>query len=104
MQRYKDTVRCATLGKKVPGHSQGQLTQTLIVCLLKTHTCFLLLQKLKGAQAPLEPTNKSPIVGVGHSDDGFCAIPGGDDLEVSGDDGWREGEGPTISASNCAQV
>ena len=37
LQRYKDTVRCATLGVEVPGHRQQQLTQTLIVRLLKTH-------------------------------------------------------------------
>ena len=37
LQRYKDTVRCATLGAEVPGHRQQQLTQTLIVRLLKTH-------------------------------------------------------------------
>ena len=37
LQRYKDTVRCAALGKEVPEQSQKQLTQTLIVLLLKTH-------------------------------------------------------------------
>ena len=37
LQRYKDTVRCAELGTEVPGHRQQQLTQTLIVRLLKTH-------------------------------------------------------------------
>ena len=37
LQRFKDTVRCAMLGAKVPGHRQGQLLQTLIVHLLKTH-------------------------------------------------------------------
>ena len=37
LQRYKDTVRCAALGAEVPGHRQEQLTQTLIVRLLKTH-------------------------------------------------------------------
>ena len=37
LQRYKDTVRCAALGAEVPGHRQQQLTQTLIVGLLKTH-------------------------------------------------------------------
>ena len=31
LQRYKGTVRCATLGAEVPGHRQQQLTQTLIV-------------------------------------------------------------------------
>ena len=36
LQRYKDTVRCVALGAEVPGHRQ-QLTQTLIVHLLKTH-------------------------------------------------------------------
>ena len=37
LQTYKDTVRCAALGAEVPGHHQQQLTQTLIVRLLKTH-------------------------------------------------------------------
>ena len=37
LQRYEDTVRCAALDAKVPGHNEEQLTQTLIVCLLKTH-------------------------------------------------------------------
>ena len=37
LQRYKDTIRCAELGAEVPGHRQQQLTQTLIVRLLKTH-------------------------------------------------------------------
>ena len=37
LQRSKDTVRCEALGAKVPGHRQKQLTQTLFVCLLKTH-------------------------------------------------------------------
>ena len=32
----KDTIRCAALGTEVPGHRQQQLTQTLIVRLLKT--------------------------------------------------------------------
>ena len=37
LQRYKDTIRCGALGAEVPGHRQQQLTQTLIVRLLKTH-------------------------------------------------------------------
>ena len=37
LQRYKDTVRCAALGAEVPGHRLKQMTQTLIVRLLKTH-------------------------------------------------------------------
>ena len=37
LQRYKDTARCAALGAQVPGHRQQQLTQTLIVRLMKTH-------------------------------------------------------------------
>ena len=36
LQRNKDTVRCTALGTEVPGHHQQQLTQTLIVRLLKT--------------------------------------------------------------------
>ena len=35
LQRYKETVRCAALGAEVPGQHQEQLTQTLIVRLLK---------------------------------------------------------------------
>ena len=30
LQRYKDTVKCATLGAEVPGHHQKQLTQTIV--------------------------------------------------------------------------
>ena len=37
LHRYKDSVRCAALGMEVSGHRQQQLTQTLIVRLLKTH-------------------------------------------------------------------
>ena len=37
LRRYKETVRCAGLGTEVPGDRQKQLTQTLIVRLLKTH-------------------------------------------------------------------
>ena len=37
LQRHKDTVRCAALVVEVPGHRQQQLTQTLIMRLLKTH-------------------------------------------------------------------
>ena len=36
-QRYKDTVRYGARGAEVPAHRQQQLTQTLIVRLLKTH-------------------------------------------------------------------
>ena len=43
LQRNKDTVRCAALGAEVPGHRQQQLTQTLIVRLLKTHFFTLIL-------------------------------------------------------------
>ena len=54
LQRYKDNVRCAALGAEVPGQHQEQLTQTLIVCLLKTHL-VLLLQKLGGPRPPVRP-------------------------------------------------
>ena len=37
LQRCKDIVRCAALGAEVPEDRQQQLTQTSIVCLLKTH-------------------------------------------------------------------
>ena len=45
LQRYKDTVRCVALGAEVPGHHQKQLTQTLIVRLLKMYF-FWLFQKI----------------------------------------------------------
>ena len=35
LQRYKATVRCATLGAEVPDHRQKQLTQTLIVAFVE---------------------------------------------------------------------
>ena len=47
LQRYKDTVRCAALGAEVPGHCQQQLTQTLIVRLLKTHFFTQILDCVK---------------------------------------------------------
>ena len=37
LQRYKDTIRCGALSAEISGHRQQQLTQTLIVLLLKTH-------------------------------------------------------------------
>ena len=43
LQRNKDTVRCAALGTGVPEHCQKQLTQTLIVRLLKTDFLPLIL-------------------------------------------------------------
>ena len=48
LHRYKDTIMCAVLGTVVPRHRQKQLTQTLIVRLLKTHffTLILDLEKL----------------------------------------------------------
>ena len=57
LQRYKDTVRYGSLGTEVQGHHKEQLTQTLIVFLLKSHL-FLLLQKLERRRprwAPLSP-------------------------------------------------
>merc|ERR1719422_1234152 len=50
LQRYKDTVRCAALGAEVPGHRQQQLTQTLIVRLLKTHFFTLILDFEKSTE------------------------------------------------------
>ena len=49
LQRIEDTVRCATL---CPGHRQEQLTQTLIVRLLKTRLISI-VQKLEGPRPPL---------------------------------------------------
>ena len=42
LQRYMDTFRCAAPGAEVPGHCQKQLTQTLIVRLLKTQFTSLI--------------------------------------------------------------
>ena len=50
LQRYKDTVRCAALGAEFPGHRQQQLTQTLIVHLLKTHFFSPILDCEKSAE------------------------------------------------------
>ena len=50
LQRYKDTVRCALLGAEVPGHRQQQLTQTLIVRLLKTHLCTSIIDFEKSTE------------------------------------------------------
>ena len=50
LQRYKDTARCAALGAEVPGHRQQQLTQTLIVRLLKTHFFTLILDFEKSTE------------------------------------------------------
>ena len=49
-QRYKDTIRYAALGAEVQGHCQQQLTQTLIVCLLKTHFFTPILDFEKSTQ------------------------------------------------------
>ena len=40
LQRYKDIVMYTALRAEVPGHHQQQLTQTLIVCLIKTHFLY----------------------------------------------------------------
>ena len=50
LQRNKDTVRCAALGAEVPGHRQEQLTQTLIVRLLKMHFSTPILDCQKSKQ------------------------------------------------------
>ena len=41
LRRYKDTGRFVALGAEVPGRCQEQLTQTLIVRLLKTHFFYI---------------------------------------------------------------
>ena len=43
LQRNKEIVRCAELSTEVPGHCQEQLTETLIVRLLKKHFCTPIL-------------------------------------------------------------
>ena len=55
---YRDTetlVKCGRLGAKVLGHYQEQLSQTLIVHLVVTHTSFLYPKTLEGPGAPLPP-------------------------------------------------
>ena len=54
LQRIKDTIKYAALSAEVPRRHQKQLTQNLIVRLLKTHL-ILLFQSLGGAQAPPGP-------------------------------------------------
>ena len=46
LQRYKDTVRSAVLGAKVPGERHGQLMQTLTVRLLKIHFLTLIIESV----------------------------------------------------------
>ena len=50
LQIYKGTLSCVLLGAEVPGHSQQQLTQTLIVRLLKTHFFTLILDCEKSTE------------------------------------------------------
>ena len=50
LQRYKDTVRCGGLGVEVKRHRQHQLTQTLIVRLLKAHFFTLILDCEKSTE------------------------------------------------------
>ena len=42
--------RCAALGMEFPGHRQEHLTQTLIVCLLKTHSFTMILDCEKSTE------------------------------------------------------
>ena len=50
LQRNKDTVRCSALDAEVPGHRQQQMTQTLIVLLLKKHFYTLILDLEKSTE------------------------------------------------------
>ena len=50
LQRYKDTVGCAAVGAEVPRHRQEQLTQTLMVRLLKTHLSSPILDCKKSTE------------------------------------------------------
>ena len=61
LQRYKDTVRCAALGAEVPGHRQQQLTETLIVRLLKTHFLTPILDFEKSTEHHGLRTRNRPI-------------------------------------------
>ena len=54
LQRYKDPIRCAALGAKVPGHCQEQLMQTLIVRLLKTYFFTTILDCEKSTEYSFE--------------------------------------------------
>ena len=51
LHKYKDTFCGFMLGMEVPGHCQEQLTQTLIVCLLKMHL-FSSIQKFRSLGPP----------------------------------------------------
>ena len=55
LHRHKDTDRGAALGAKIPRHRQEQLTQTLIVRLLKTHFFTPILDSEK-------PTEKNCVI------------------------------------------
>ena len=48
--RETRTARCAALGAEVPGHRQRQLTQTLILLLLKTHFIPTILDFVKSTE------------------------------------------------------
>ena len=50
LQRYNDTVRCAALSAEVSGHCLQQLTQTLIVRMLKTHFFTSILDSEKSTE------------------------------------------------------
>ena len=50
LQRDKVTVRCAVLGADVPGQCQEQLTQSLIVPLLKMHLFMRILDCEKSTE------------------------------------------------------
>ena len=41
LERNKDIARCAWLGTEIRGHCQEQLTQALIVLLLKLHLFYV---------------------------------------------------------------
>ena len=55
LQRYKDTVRCAVLGAKVPGHRQKQLTQTLIVENAFLHPSLVVKNQQNGIELVTRP-------------------------------------------------
>ena len=65
LQRNMDTVRCATSVAEVAGYRHDQSTQTLSVCLLKTHL-FKLIRKFGGIFPNFEPVKSQDQIS-GHT-------------------------------------
>ena len=63
LYRNKGTVRCAVLGAKVPRHHQIQVTQTLIVRLLKMHFFRAILDCVKSTEQNWVIDQTCPLAG-----------------------------------------